>query len=119
MSVARELRRRVRAEQSLPAFEPCLPRLTTEPPAGHGWIHEIKHDGFRVLAHRSGDRVRLLSRNGNDLSDRFPLIAAAIAALPVRSCVVDGEAIVCDQKGLAVFDLIRGHGSKSGAEAVS
>jgi bifunctional non-homologous end joining protein LigD len=59
--------------------------------------------------------VRLLTRNGNDFADRFPLVVAAIAALPVRSCVVDGEAIVCDDKGLAVFDLIRGYGGKSGA----
>jgi ATP-dependent DNA ligase len=49
------------------------------------------------------------------LADRFPLAAAAIEALPVRSCVVDGEAIVCDDSGLAVFDLIRGHGTNARA----
>ena len=54
-------------------------------------------------------------RNGNDLGDRFPLAAAAIEELPVRSCVIDGEAIVCDDKGLAVFDLIRGHGTNARA----
>jgi hypothetical protein len=48
------------------------------PPAGPGWIHEIKHDGFRILAHRSGDRVQLLTRAGNNFAGRFPLIAAAI-----------------------------------------
>jgi bifunctional non-homologous end joining protein LigD len=53
--------------------------------------------------------VRLLTRKGNDFSRRFPLVVAALAALPVRSCLIDGEAIVTDQKGLAVFDLIRGH----------
>jgi bifunctional non-homologous end joining protein LigD len=115
MSVTHELRRRVRAEQSLPSFEPCLPRLAKEPPAGPGWIHEIKHDGFRILAHRAGDRVRLLTRAGNNFANLFPLITAAIAALPVSSCVIDGEAIVCDDKGLAVFDLIRGHGTKAAA----
>jgi bifunctional non-homologous end joining protein LigD len=116
MSVTHELRRRVRAERSLPRFEPCLPRSAREPPAGPGWIHEIKHDGFRILAHRSGDRVRLLTRNGHDFADRFPLAAAAIATLPVRSCVIDGEAIVCADNGLAVFDLIRGH--RANAQAV-
>jgi bifunctional non-homologous end joining protein LigD len=115
MSVTHELRRRVRAERSLPRFEPCLPRSAKEPPAGPGWIHEIRHDGFRILAHRSGDRVRLLTRATNDFANRFPLIVAAIAAMPVRSCVIDGEAIVCDDEGLAVFDRIRGHGSTSGA----
>jgi hypothetical protein len=51
--------------------------------------------------------VRLLSRNSNDLADHFPLAAVAIEALPVKSCVIDGEAIVCNDNGLAVFDLIR------------
>jgi bifunctional non-homologous end joining protein LigD len=112
-STISELRRRVRAEQSLPRFEPCLPRSASEPPTGPGWIHEIKHDGFRILAQRKGRAVRLITRNGNDLSDRFPLAAAAMEALPVRSCVVDGEAIVCDSNGLAIFNLIRGHGTNA------
>ena len=90
------------------AIEPCLPRPAKEPPAGPGWIHEIKHDGFRIIAYRSGgDSVRLLTRNGYDFADRFPLIVAAIASLRVRSCIVDGEAIACDGNGLAVFDLLR------------
>src|ERR1700757_3377730 len=58
MPVMRELRRRLGAEQSLPSFDPCLPRSADEPPAGPGWIHEIKHDGFRILAHRRGRSVR-------------------------------------------------------------
>jgi bifunctional non-homologous end joining protein LigD len=110
-----EIRRRVRAEQSFPRFAPCLPRPASEPPASPGWIHEIKHDGFRILAHRRGRSVRLVTRNGNDLADRFPLIAEAIEALPVKSCVIDGEAIVSDDGGLAVFDLIRGHATNARA----
>jgi hypothetical protein len=53
--------------------------------------------------------VRLLTRNGHDFAGRFPLAAAAVGALPARSCLIDGEAIVTDQNGLAVFDPIRGH----------
>ena len=87
MSVSRELKRRVGR------FEPCLPRPAKEPPAGPDWIYEIKHDGFRILAHRDAAGVRLITRNGYDLAARFPLVAAVIAALPARSCVVDGEAI--------------------------
>jgi bifunctional non-homologous end joining protein LigD len=111
----RELQRRARAEQPFPRLEPCLPRVADAPPAGANWIHEIKHDGFRILAHRQGRAVRLLTRNGNDLADRFPLAAAAVAALPIKSCVVDAEAIVCDDAGMAVFDLIRGHGRNDSA----
>ncbi len=88
-------------------YEPCLPRLAKEPPAGPGRIHEIKHDGFRILAELDAGRVRLITRKGFDLAHRFPLAAAAIAALPARSCIVDGEAIAFDAKGLSVFDLLR------------
>src|ERR1700757_2834264 len=101
MSVMREPRRRLDAEQSLPSFDPCLPRSAHEPPAGPGWIHEIKHDGFRILAHRKGRAIRLMSRNGHDLAGRFPQIVEAVRTLPVQSCVIDGEAIVTDDKGLA------------------
>ena len=111
MSVTRELRRRLSADRSPPRLR-SLPAATQ--PTGRrqalGWIHEIKHDGFRIMAHRDGRSLRLMTRNGHGLADRFPLAAAAIAALPARSCVVDGEAIVCDDNGLAVFNLIRGHG---------
>jgi bifunctional non-homologous end joining protein LigD len=107
MSATRELQRRLLAEETQPRFEPCLPRPTKEPPSGPGWIHEIKHDGFRILAHRQGPTIRLITRNGYDFSDRFPFIVEAVAALPVRSCIVDGEAIAVDENGLSVFDLVR------------
>jgi ATP-dependent DNA ligase len=80
MSVLSE-RRRV---QSAIPLHPCLPRRAITPPTGDGWVHEIKHDGFRIVARRNGDRVRLFTRNGYDFSSRFPKIAAALAALPVR-----------------------------------
>src|SRR5262249_59397951 len=83
------------------------------PPSGPGWIHEIKHDGFRILTRRDNAGVRLITRAGNDFTDHFPYIAMALKSLPVRSCIIDGEAIVCDENGLAVFELIRGHGSKT------
>jgi len=86
---------------------PCLPRSANTPPTGLGWVHEIKHDGFRILARRDRDRVRLFTRNGYDFTARFPKLAAAVAALPVQSCVVDGEAIVVNRDGLSDFDLLR------------
>jgi bifunctional non-homologous end joining protein LigD len=90
-------------------IEPCRPLLARQPPAGRGWIHEIKHDGYRVMARRNDDGVRLLTRKGYNLAKRFPQVVAAITVLPVRSCLIDGEAVVCNETGLAVFDLIRGH----------
>jgi bifunctional non-homologous end joining protein LigD len=101
MSASRELQRQLRR------IEPCLPSPATKPPAGPGWIHEIKHDGFRILAEREGNAVTLHSRKGFGFAERFPLAAAAVGALRVRSCLIDGEAIVCDANGLAVFDLLR------------
>jgi ATP-dependent DNA ligase len=90
-ATAHELRRRL--GQSQPRFEPCLPRPASEPPVGLDWIHEIKHDGFRILARRDAARVQLFTRNGYDFAARFPKIAATVESLPVRSCVLDGEAI--------------------------
>jgi ATP-dependent DNA ligase len=84
-------------------IEPCLPSPAKAPPSGPDWLHEIKHDGFRILARRDAASVRLYTRNGNDLSKRFPLVVAAIATLPARSCLIDGEAIVSDGSGLAVI----------------
>jgi bifunctional non-homologous end joining protein LigD len=95
--------------QSPTFIEPCLPRAAKQPPSGRGWIHEIKHDGFRIMARRAEGRVRLLTRNGTNFSNRFPQIVAAVTLLPVRSCLIDGEAVVCDENGLAVFDFIRGY----------
>ena len=96
--------------------EPCLPSPAKMPPTGSNWLHEIKHDGFRIMALRDAAGVRLITRNGNDFTKRFPLTVAAVAALPVRSCLIDGEAIVTDEAGLAVFELIRR--ARHGAQAV-
>jgi bifunctional non-homologous end joining protein LigD len=106
---------RERTRPGLGIIEPCLPSPAKAPPSGPGWLHEIKHDGFRILARRDRTGVRLITRNGSDFTDRFPYMAAALKLLPVRSCIIDGEAIVCDENGLAVFELIRGHGSKMSA----
>ena len=94
-------------ERQVRRYEPCLPRLAKEPPAGPGWIHEIKHDGFRILAELNVGDVKLITRKGFDLAQRFPLATTAIAAVQARSCIVDSEAIACDANGLSVFDLLR------------
>jgi bifunctional non-homologous end joining protein LigD len=86
---------------------PCLPTKASQPPSGDLWLHEIKHDGFRVIARKDGPRVRLYSRPGNDLTCRFPLIVESLARLRSRSCIIDGEAVACDDKGMLSFDRIR------------
>ena len=86
---------------------PCEPAAAHKPPSGPGWIHEIKHDGYRLMARRDGASIRLLTRNGNNWSDLFPAVAAAVSLLVVRSCLIDGEVVVCSENGLAVFDLLR------------
>jgi bifunctional non-homologous end joining protein LigD len=93
--------------RSLPAgfIVPCLPTKAGTLPSGD--LHGIKHDGFRIIARKEGDRVRLYSRSGNDLTRRFPLIVDALARLRSRSCIIDGEAVACDDNGVASFDLIR------------
>jgi hypothetical protein len=86
---------------------PCLPKPANEPPIGSGLVHEIKHDGFRILVRYAGGRVRLYTRNSYDFADRFPRIVEAIKSLPVPSCFIDGEAIVINERGLSAFDLLR------------
>src|SRR6478609_10755875 len=95
---------------ALPAvIEPCLPSPGQRPPTGPGWVHEIKHDGYRLMARRDPVSVgiRLLTRNGHDWADRYPLIVEAVNHLKARSCLIDGEAVCCDDNGLAVFERIR------------
>jgi bifunctional non-homologous end joining protein LigD len=65
------------------------------------------HDGFRVIARKEGTRVRLYSRSGNDLTHRFPLIVEALARLRSHSCIIDGEAVACEDSGMPSFDRIR------------
>jgi bifunctional non-homologous end joining protein LigD len=86
---------------------PCLPTRAPAPPSGEAWLHEIKHDGFRVVARKTGNRVKLYSRSGNDLTYRFPLIVEALVKLRSRSCIIDGEAVACGEDGITSFDRIR------------
>jgi bifunctional non-homologous end joining protein LigD len=88
-----------------PGFiRPMMPTLVDEPPAGEGWIHEIKHDGYRLVFQREGKRVRLFTRNGNDWSNRFPLITKAALRNRSKSFVIDGEAVLLGVDGRSDFD---------------
>ena len=67
-------------------IEPCLPSKVARPPSGPLWVHEIKHDGYRLMVRRDGARVRCFTRNGHDWADRFPAIVDA--ALRIKAHVV-------------------------------
>jgi bifunctional non-homologous end joining protein LigD len=77
---------------------------------GPGWRYEEKYDGIRALAYRDDDRVRLLSRTGQDLTAGFPHIVEAIRALEDRDCVLDGELVVFDSQRVSRFQLLQRRG---------
>jgi bifunctional non-homologous end joining protein LigD len=88
----------------LPDFiEPCLATAATTPPAGANFVHEIKFDGYRLQPVLDDGTVVIRTRRGLDWTERFPTIAEAIAALPVKSAIFDGEAVVEDQGGISDF----------------
>src|SRR3954452_13550164 len=92
-----------------PGFiRPALPVLSAVVPTGDGWLHELKHDGFRIIVHKDGDDVRLWSRNGRDWSVEFVAITAAVMALPFARIVLDGEAVAHCHKGLPDFHRLLG-----------
>ena len=72
---------RERTRPDLGIIEPCLPSPAKVPPSGPGWIHEIKHDGFRILARKDATGVRLITRAGNDFSSGFPFIVMGVGKL--------------------------------------
>jgi bifunctional non-homologous end joining protein LigD len=88
-------------------IEPCLPSPADRPPSGSNWIHEIKHDGYRLMARRDPVGIRLITRRGNGWTTRFPLVVEAVNHLKVRSVLIDGEVVCCDERGLARFDVLR------------
>jgi bifunctional non-homologous end joining protein LigD len=90
---------------------PCIPTRAPKPPSGPGWVHEIKHDSYRLRVRRDGDVVRLFTRKGYDWSDRYPAIAASAMKLRARSFTLDGEACVCGPDGVAVFDALHRRGT--------
>ena len=97
-----------------PAFEPCIPTRGTKVPDRPEWIHEIKHDGYRLIVQRDGKRVRLFTRNGHDWSDRYPLIMEAALRNRNASFVIDGEAVLLGVDGRSDFNGL--HSRKHDAE---
>jgi bifunctional non-homologous end joining protein LigD len=86
---------------------PAYPAPSQKPPSGSAWVHEIKHDGYRLIARSDGNRVRLYTRRGYDWARKYPWIVDSLLYLRVRSITVDGEAVWCGKDGKSDFDKLQ------------
>jgi bifunctional non-homologous end joining protein LigD len=118
MTIAWRVRAPARGGARLPAgfILPSQPTLAPVAPSGPGWSHELKHDGWRLIARKDADGVRLWTRQATDVTRRFTGIAAAVAALPGDGLVLDGEAVIFRPDGHSDFHGLLSPGQ--GSEAV-
>jgi bifunctional non-homologous end joining protein LigD len=92
----------------LPTYpEAQLATLVERPPEGDDWVHELKFDGYRILAVVRDGRARLISRNGKDWTARMPDVAKAAAEIDAREAVLDGEVVMLDEHGVSRFQLLQ------------
>lgn len=110
---SRPLRKRDPAQPNLPfdpmpdRVEPCLALLRTAPPTGPDWAYEVKWDGYRLAIHIEPKGVRIITRGGHDWTHRFPAIVAAAKELGVATAILDGEAVVLNEKGRSDFGALQ------------
>ena len=91
-------------KETQPEFlEPQLAQETEAPPEGSGWLHELKLDGYRMQARKSGRGVQMLTRSGLDWTYRVPAVAEAVAQLPTNAVTLDGEVVVLAEDGTTNF----------------
>src|SRR5262249_30747516 len=86
---------------------PAQPVIALRPPSGAAWVHEIKHDGYRMMVRRDGPTVRIYSRNAYNWTARLSAIATAAERIKAKSFTIDGEAVVLGPEGLSRFDELR------------
>jgi bifunctional non-homologous end joining protein LigD len=102
------LMRNSRGRQRLAPLDfihPCRPTVARRPPTGPGWVHELKHDGYRLQVHLRDGRVRLFTMNGHNWTDRYPRIVEEAARIK-GAAILDAEAVCLDKKGVADFDIL-------------
>jgi bifunctional non-homologous end joining protein LigD len=90
---------------------PELATLVAAPPAGDGWLHEMKYDGFRMLCRLEKGRARLITRNANDWTERFPTIVQAATTLSASSAILDGEVAFLRPDGTTSFSGLQTSGA--------
>src|ERR1700674_4871381 len=104
---------------SLPRWvTPQLCKLVDEPPDGSEWLHEIKYDGYRMHARLDHGKAQLLTRTGLDWTRKYPPIAAALSALPLRQAYFDGELCGVRPDGKTSFSLIQAASDTGNADAL-
>src|SRR5215467_4759894 len=86
---------------------PAQPAMASRPPSGADWVHEIKHDGYRLIVRRDGPTIRLYTRNAFDWTARLSAIATAAERIKAKSFTIDGEAVVLGPDGLSRFEELR------------
>lgn len=122
---ARLARPQRKAGEKLARFEALqLATLVDAVPTGNGWMHEIKFDGYRAEIAAMGDKVRIFTRSGLDWTDKFAPLAAAVAALDLPSCLIDGEIVAYGKDGNPDFSALqtvlkRGHGAQGANDALA
>lgn len=84
-----------------------LATLVNKPPRGDDWLQELKFDGYRILALKNNKKVQLLTRNHNDWTSVFPAVVDAIAELPVKKAIFDGEVVVLNEEGRPDFQRLQ------------
>lgn len=95
---------------------PCLPSKAARPPSGRDWVHEIKHDGYRLMVRRDGARVRCFTKGSYDWADRFPAIVDAALRIKATSFLIDGEVTILRDDGTPDFRAPRS--KRRGQEAL-
>src|SRR6516165_162518 len=97
--------RKIEPAPPLTWIKPQLAKLVENAPDGPDWLHEIKFDGYRMYARLDGGRVQILTRRGNDWTEKYPVIAKAVSGLPARNTYIDGELCGVLPDGRTAFNL--------------
>src|SRR5437764_6933070 len=99
-------------------IKPQLAALVTAAPDSPDWLHEIKLDGYRMHARLDAGRVQILTRRGNDWTDKYPAVATAITTLPAQNAYLDGELCGVLPDGRTAFNLIQNASDTGGGSLI-